>query len=121
MFPDSLPIILQVYFDEVELVNPLGSKTGIHKLGAFYFTVRNFPPLVNSATHNIHLFALAHAQDLKQHGMDGVLNVLVDELQRLHDVGFKFARGQKQQQTQIKFYPPVNKVQTLLLETVPLH
>jgi hypothetical protein len=97
MFPDSLPIILQVYFDEVELVNPLGSKTGIHKLGAFYFTIRNFPPLVNSATHNIHLFALAHAQDLKQHGMDGVLNVLVDELQRLHDVGFKFARGQKQQ------------------------
>jgi hypothetical protein len=100
MFPDSLPKILQVYFDEVELVNlvnPLGSKTGIHKLGAFYFTIRNFPPLVNSATHNIHLFALAHARDLKQHGMDGVLNVLVDELQRLHDVGFKFARGQKQQ------------------------
>jgi len=36
-FPNSLPVFIQLYFDEVETVNPLGSKTGIHKLGCFYF------------------------------------------------------------------------------------
>lgn len=31
-------IRLQLYYDELEITNPLGSKTCIHKLGAFYYT-----------------------------------------------------------------------------------
>lgn len=86
--PDSIPIYIQIYFDEVETVNPLGSKTGIHKLGAFYFVIKNFPASVNSSLNNIHLLALAHAADLKKYSVDGVMKVVVEELMQLHDVGF---------------------------------
>ncbi len=54
-FPQSKPIFIQIYFEEVETVNPLGSKTGLHKIGAFYFVLKNLPPLINSSLHNIHL------------------------------------------------------------------
>ena len=32
------------YFDEVELCNPLGSNTKIHKLGCIFFTIGNVRP-----------------------------------------------------------------------------
>ena len=69
-------------------VNPLGSKTAIHKLGAFYFVFKNFSPAVNSSLQNIHLLALAHAADLKNHSVDSVMKVVVEELTKLHDHGF---------------------------------
>lgn len=56
---------IQLFFDEFETTNPLGSKKGIHKLGGIYFTLRNFPPKLNSSLINIHLVALFHAQDIK--------------------------------------------------------
>ncbi|KYN14640.1 hypothetical protein ALC57_13147 [Trachymyrmex cornetzi] len=39
---------IQLFYDELEIVNPLGSKTGIHKLGTFYYTIQNLPPHINS-------------------------------------------------------------------------
>jgi len=41
-FPLSIPIFVQIYFDEMETVNPYASKMEIHKLGAFYFVTKNF-------------------------------------------------------------------------------
>ena len=87
-FPLSIPVFIQVYFDEVETVNPIGSKTGIHKLGAFYFVIKNFPATANSSLHNIHLLALAHAADLKKYTADAVMRRIVSELKELHEVGF---------------------------------
>ena len=34
-YPNALQI--QLYFDDLETINPLGSKTKIHKMGAVYF------------------------------------------------------------------------------------
>ena len=88
-FPLSTHIYVQIYFDEVETTNPIGSKTGIHKLGAFYFVIKNFPPAANSALSNIHLLALCHADDIKKHkSVDPVLNIIISELNQLHDEGF---------------------------------
>ena len=39
-FPQSKPIFIQIYFDEVETVNPLGSKLGCIKLGLFILFLR---------------------------------------------------------------------------------
>ena len=39
---------IQLYFDEFETANPLGSKKGIHKLSCIYFILRNLPPKYNS-------------------------------------------------------------------------
>nr|XP_047128240.1 uncharacterized protein LOC124808979 isoform X3 [Hydra vulgaris] len=87
-FSNSIHVFIQIYFDEVETTNPLGSKTGIHKLGAFYFTIKNFPPAANSALSNIHLLALAHSEDIKRYTTDPVMEVIVQQLKDLHDEGF---------------------------------
>ncbi len=56
---------IQLYYDDFETANPLGSKKGIHKLGCVYFILRNLPPKINSVLMNIHLVALFHSEDLK--------------------------------------------------------
>lgn len=53
-------IVIPLYYDDFETVNPIGSKTVIHKIGAFYFIIRNLPSFVNSSLKNIHLAALFH-------------------------------------------------------------
>lgn len=52
-YPSALKI--QLYFDDLETTNPLGSKTKTHKMGAVHFSLRNLPPKFNSGLANIHL------------------------------------------------------------------
>jgi hypothetical protein len=58
---DYYPIFIQLYYDDFEPANPLGSKSVIHKIGAFYFTVLNFPQKLNSKLDMIHLVTLAYS------------------------------------------------------------
>jgi hypothetical protein len=46
--PQALQIIL--YYDEVEVVNPLGSKTSKHKVGKFYYQPIQVKCLLYQAT-----------------------------------------------------------------------
>lgn len=80
---------LFIFFDEFDTANPLGSKKGIHKLGGIYFTLRNFPPKLNSSLINIHLVALLHAQDIKSYGFDTILEPIVNDLKVLETDGVK--------------------------------
>ncbi|XP_067616187.1 uncharacterized protein [Eurosta solidaginis] len=56
---------IQILYDDFEVVNPLGSKKSIHKIGALYFTIRNLPYQYNSKLENIHLLALFNCANLK--------------------------------------------------------
>lgn len=57
---------IQLFYDDFETANPLGSKRGVHKIGALYFVLRNLPPKFSSALMNIHLIALFHTEDLEK-------------------------------------------------------
>ncbi|KAK6316931.1 hypothetical protein J4Q44_G00123310 [Coregonus suidteri] len=74
---------IQLFYDDFETANPLGSKKSIHKLGGIYFTLRHFPPKFNSILVNIHLCALIHTQDLKTYGFDSILEPIVSDLKVL--------------------------------------
>lgn len=78
---------IQLYYDDFETANPLGSKKSVHKIGALYFVLRNLPPRINSALMNIHLVALFHAQDLKKYGFDPILQPLIDDVKILENDG----------------------------------
>jgi len=78
---------IQMYYDDFETANPLGSKRGIHKLGALYFVLRNLPPKFNSALINIHLVSLFHTEDLKKYGFDPILQPLIDDIKTLESHG----------------------------------
>lgn len=94
---DALQI--QLFYDDFKTANPLGSKKGIHKLCAFYFTLRNFPPVFNSSLVNIHLCALFHTQDIKRYGFNSIIERLVNDLKVLEIEGVEnpltgnFVRG----------------------------
>lgn len=59
LFSENLNAIrIQLFFDDFKTVNPLGSKSGIRKIGGIYMNLRNIPPHLNSNLNNIHLVAL---------------------------------------------------------------
>ena len=78
---------IQLFFDEFETANPLGSKHGIHKIGSIYFILRNFSPKINSALMNIHLISLFHSDDLKKYGFNALLEPLIQDLKILETNG----------------------------------
>ncbi|KAJ8043404.1 hypothetical protein HOLleu_10470 [Holothuria leucospilota] len=65
---DCNALQLHFFYDDFETVNPLGSKTCIHKIGAFYFVLKNLPPRLNSSLNNIQCAALCHTEDIKKYG-----------------------------------------------------
>ncbi|XP_023199004.1 uncharacterized protein LOC111610276 isoform X1 [Xiphophorus maculatus] len=80
---------LQIQLFDFETANVLGPKKGLHKLGAIYFTLRNFSPIFNSSLLNIHLCALFHAQDIKRYSFNLILEPLVNDLKVLETEGLK--------------------------------
>ncbi|KAB0804367.1 hypothetical protein PPYR_01337 [Photinus pyralis] len=79
--PCNLRIIL--YYDDFETTNPLGSKTGAHKIGAFYFSITNIPSYLNSQLSHIHLLALCYSSDIKQFGINAILEPIVNDIKVL--------------------------------------
>jgi len=44
MFPDKIVFSLCLYYDDAEMGNPLGSHSGVHKMGCVYYSVAAPPP-----------------------------------------------------------------------------
>lgn len=61
--PNSLQIML--FTDDLEVCNTIGSKATLHKISAFYFSIRNMPPEFRSKLINIPIVALCNSDDLK--------------------------------------------------------
>lgn len=80
---------IQLFYDDFERANVLGPKRGLHKLGAIYFTLRNFPPIFSSSLNNIHLCALFHAQDIKRYSFSLILEPPLNDLKVLETEGLK--------------------------------
>lgn len=72
-------ILAGLYYDEFEVVNPLGSKTKIHKIGAFYMTLFNLPDYLNSKFFHTHLVALFKIADLVE---DTTINAVIEPIIR---------------------------------------
>lgn len=81
------PIFL--YYDDVELGNPLGSHSGIHKMGCVYYTVPGLPPEYLSSLNNIFPAFLFHAQDRGYQSISNeqMFSALVKELVSLQEEG----------------------------------
>lgn len=84
-YPNSLQI--QIYTDDFEICNPIGSKSTIHKVCGVYFVVRNMPD--NSKLSNIHLIALCNTDDLNTESTDfnNIWFNIVKEIKELEKSG----------------------------------
>jgi hypothetical protein len=54
-----------LYYDDLEVCNPLSSRNIIHKIGAFYYTIQNVPSLLNAKRNNCFLLVIAYTKDIK--------------------------------------------------------
>ena len=54
---NNFDVFLQLYFNEVEPVNPIGTSTTIHKLGCFYWILSNLSPWISSDMRMLHVVA----------------------------------------------------------------
>jgi len=98
---DKTALQLCMYFDECEVVNPLGSRKGIHKIGFIYLSLWNLHPVVRSRLNNIHILAAFNSIDRVKYGFGKILAPIVKDLKelergvdlKLHDDTFVHKRG----------------------------
>lgn len=84
MFKDNPHALrLQLFYDDVEVVNPIGTKTCIHKLGMFYYSLDNLPRKYNSVMSSIHVLAVCYSMDLKKYGFHPILRSFLAEMKQL--------------------------------------
>ena len=89
--PHALQII--AYYDELEVVNPIGSYVNTHKLGCLFFTLGNIRPMYRSTLKAIWLLAVAKLQNINKYGIDSFLEPFVDDLKTLFLDGVVLQNG----------------------------
>lgn len=62
---DAHALQIVAYYDELEVVNPIGSFVKKHKLGCLFFFLANVRPQYRSTFKAIHLVAVARSHFLK--------------------------------------------------------
>ena len=107
--PTALQIML--YYDDVEICNPLGSRAKVHKLGKhnndrnnffiiimlhllvhtalFYYTLGNISPAYRSSLKCIQLLTVVKYNDLVKYGIDTILSPFMEDLKLLEAVSDK--------------------------------
>jgi len=83
----EMVVMINMYSDEVEICNPLGSRKTVHKLSCFYFIVGNIETKYWSSLSNIHLALLCKFQAVKKYGYKRVLQPLLQDLRKLEADG----------------------------------
>ncbi|XP_032688505.1 uncharacterized protein LOC116852345 [Odontomachus brunneus] len=83
-YPNRIIIPLIFYYDEFEVNDPLGSRTGTHKIGAVYYSLPCIPPHAQSHLLNIQIALLFNSSDRKEFGNRKIFLPLIKELKFLH-------------------------------------
>uniref|UniRef100_A0A224YW03 Enspm-3 dr n=1 Tax=Rhipicephalus zambeziensis TaxID=60191 RepID=A0A224YW03_9ACAR len=81
-------LFLILYSDELEIVNPLGSKRGIHKVIVVYFSVLNIHARHRAQLRCIHVALVAPYRLVDKHGMNAILKPVVSDIATLETTGF---------------------------------
>lgn len=71
---------LQLYTDEFEILNCLGSKKQIHKISCVYFVLGNIPLKYRSSLQNIHVAVLVRNRFLQKYGYEQILQPLLRDI-----------------------------------------
>ena len=85
--PKALQIIC--YYDELEMVNPLGAYVKKHKVGVVFFILGNIQPKYRSRLRSVNLAIVCKAEIVEKHGINQVLQPLVRDLNKLATGGVK--------------------------------
>ncbi|XP_029677083.1 uncharacterized protein LOC115243919 [Formica exsecta] len=84
---DNVVLSLILYFDDLEINNPLGTHRGIHKLGVVYCTIGCIPEEYSSQLENIFLVQLHNSDDHKECGNNLIFSNIVEQIKELETDG----------------------------------
>ena len=84
---DGLRIAVNLYVDDFEICNPLGTSCKKHKLFGVYWILGNLPPGSHSTLTSIYLAVLCKSNDVKAYGYEQVLEPLLQDLKILEKNG----------------------------------
>ena len=90
---DSKSLQIIAYYDELEVVNPIGSYVKKHKLGCLFFTLGNIRPKYRSSLKAINLVSLSKHENISKYGMDTFLSPFVEDLKVLYCDGIEVSIG----------------------------
>ena len=74
-----------IFQDALEICNPLGNRSGKHKVVMFYWTLVNINPKFRSRLSSIKLFAMVKKKVLDKYGFLPVLRPFFEELEQLYN------------------------------------
>ena len=83
--PTALQIIL--YYDELELTNPVGCFVKKHKIGCLMFSLGNIHPRFRSSLKSMYLVAVATTSVIDKYGIDRILQPFVRDINKLTESG----------------------------------
>lgn len=76
--PNALQLI--AYYDELEVVNPLGAYLKKHKVGVVLFALGNIHPKFRSKLSAINLVLVCRIELIERHGINMVLKPFIQDL-----------------------------------------
>lgn len=79
------PILL--FFDDFEIINPLGSRAGNYKIGGVYMSLASVPPEYSSLLENTFLVQLFYSSDRTTYGNKRIFQNLINDLIYLETTG----------------------------------
>lgn len=80
-------IALNLYIDDFEVANPLGTSRKKHKICAIYWVLANLPAKHTSSLHAIQLALLCKTNVVKEYDYSKVLHPLIQDLKTLEQQG----------------------------------
>lgn len=83
--PYTLPLL--VYFDDLQIGNPLGSHATFTKVGAVYYSIPTIPPEYSSKLQNIFVAEIFHSTHRSNCSNESTFRILLDELKLLETCG----------------------------------
>lgn len=86
-FLNKIVFPLYLFYDDFEPNNPLGSKSGIYKIGAVYISVASVPVQYVSLLENIFLTQLCFSADRVQYGNKSIFYKIIQQLKYLEIEG----------------------------------
>lgn len=88
-FQDKIVFPIFIYYDDAEMGNPLGSHSGVHKMGCIYYTVPALPPEYLSSLENIFPAFIFHSSDRGKNKFDNkkMFSSLIRDLIDLQENG----------------------------------
>lgn len=83
----TIVLPLFIFYDDLEVGNPLGSHAGINKFGAVYASIASLPPHIASRLSSILFSTLVHVKDKNKSSNRKVFRKLIEELNFLQSQG----------------------------------